>query len=342
MDPRLSSEAPLSTVVEGTGSFAHTWPVVVKTEPVSPSPPEDPLPPMTEQPAWGEALDAVVKEEPDSPPPAGLPLMTPLFVLPVPVASAEIQQHQHVDHPELPQQAFVLPPPQHYVSVVAPASIHGTDSTEVLSLSERGENVPRTTQTAAAGDSSVANSTTPVQGGPQSPSASTSSPSISLHSEQSSHVAGAAVAPAAPEPRASTIWSALITPQGTIACGVLVLSDEEKRILKADGHAIPHRLPLSREEERALKNARKKIRNRISAQESRKRKQEYLHSLERKVTALTTENEAYKKKVAALENSCRSLKDELQEVKRAKRTVSTKSADAGKDIKIKEEIMDQY
>lgn len=63
---------------------------------------------------------------------------------------------------------------------------------------------------------------------------------------------------------------------------MVLLTEEEKRTLIAEGYAIPQRFPLSKSEERSLKKVRRKIKNKISAQESRRKKKEYLEELERR------------------------------------------------------------
>ncbi|KAL8222114.1 UNVERIFIED_CONTAM: Cyclic AMP-responsive element-binding protein 3-like protein 2 [Gekko kuhli] len=88
--------------------------------------------------------------------------------------------------------------------------------------------------------------------------------------------------------------------QGT---GPLILTEEEKRTLIAEGYPIPTKLPLTKAEEKALKKIRRKIKNKISAQESRRKKKEYMDSLEKKVECCSTENSELRKKVEVLENT---------------------------------------
>ncbi|CAL1534961.1 unnamed protein product [Lymnaea stagnalis] len=96
--------------------------------------------------------------------------------------------------------------------------------------------------------------------------------------------------------------------------GVLILSEEEKRTLISEGYPIPTKLPLTKQEEKNLKKIRRKIKNKISAQESRRKKKEYLEALEKRVEAYNHENNDLKKKVENLENNNRSLLGQLQKL----------------------------
>lgn len=116
----------------------------------------------------------------------------------------------------------------------------------------------------------------------------------------------------ATHPTRQPIHTPLISSQPKGSTGVLTLTEEEKRTLIAEGYPVPTKLPLTKQEEKSLKKVRRKIKNKISAQESRRKKKEYMDGLERRVTMLTNENSSYRDRLNALEDTNRELLKELQ------------------------------
>ncbi|XP_053556927.1 cyclic AMP-responsive element-binding protein 3 [Bombina bombina] len=82
-------------------------------------------------------------------------------------------------------------------------------------------------------------------------------------------------------------------------------------------------------EERALKRVRRKIRNKRSAQESRKKKKEYVDGLENRVTVCTAHNQQLQKKVQQLQKQNVSLLQQLRNLQDLLRQSGVKTTTAG-------------
>uniref|UniRef100_A0A9J7ZIU7 non-specific serine/threonine protein kinase n=1 Tax=Cyprinus carpio carpio TaxID=630221 RepID=A0A9J7ZIU7_CYPCA len=94
----------------------------------------------------------------------------------------------------------------------------------------------------------------------------------------------------------------------------IVLTDEERRLLTKEGATIPTHMPLTKAEERTLKRVRRKIRNKQSAQESRKKKKVYVDGLENRVAICTAHNQELQKKVEMLQKQNISLIEQLRKL----------------------------
>ncbi|XP_063346596.1 cAMP responsive element binding protein 3-like 3 like [Pelmatolapia mariae] len=94
----------------------------------------------------------------------------------------------------------------------------------------------------------------------------------------------------------------------------IVLTEEEKRLLAKEGVTIPQHMPLTKAEERTLKRIRRKIRNKQSAQESRKKKKVYVDGLENRVAICTAHNLELQKKVQMLQKQNMSLIEQLRKL----------------------------
>ena len=105
-------------------------------------------------------------------------------------------------------------------------------------------------------------------------------------------------------------------PSETGRGGIFSISEEEKRTLVQEGYPVPTRFPLTKAEERCLKKCRRKIKNKISAQESRRKKKEYLDSLELKLQTSITENSDLKKRLETLENNNKTLISQITKLQK--------------------------
>ncbi|XP_019961734.1 cyclic AMP-responsive element-binding protein 3-like protein 3-A [Paralichthys olivaceus] len=91
----------------------------------------------------------------------------------------------------------------------------------------------------------------------------------------------------------------------------LQLDEDEKTLLAKEGVNLPSKLPLSKFEEKVLKKIRRKIRNKRSAQESRKKKREYVDCLEGRMSACSAHNLELQRKIQQLEDTNHALLEQL-------------------------------
>uniref|UniRef100_A0A673VBR6 cAMP responsive element binding protein 3 n=1 Tax=Suricata suricatta TaxID=37032 RepID=A0A673VBR6_SURSU len=106
----------------------------------------------------------------------------------------------------------------------------------------------------------------------------------------------------------------------------LILTDEEKRLLEKEGLTLPGTLPLTKMEEQILTRVRRKIRNKKSAQESRRKKQLYMGGLESRVLKYTAQNLELQNKVQLLEEQNLSLLDQLRRLQAMVIQISNKTS----------------
>ncbi|XP_060889433.1 cyclic AMP-responsive element-binding protein 3-like protein 3-A [Labrus mixtus] len=109
----------------------------------------------------------------------------------------------------------------------------------------------------------------------------------------------------------------------------LVLNEDEKKLLAKEGVTLPDQLPLTKYEERILKKIRRKIRNKQSAQESRKKKKEYIDGLESRMATCNAHNQELQRKVSHLEKCNMSLMEQLRRLQALVMNTSNKPAQTG-------------
>ena len=126
----------------------------------------------------------------------------------------------------------------------------------------------------------------------------------------------------------------------------LHLTDEERKLLMEEGVDLPEDLPLTKAEERVLKKVRRKIRNKRSAMESRRRKKEYITTVEEqyesskgifwhlnpRVINISDENDELKKRVKFLEQQNRNLMSQLRKLQESVMSVSDLIIDKDRNL----------
>lgn len=123
-------------------------------------------------------------------------------------------------------------------------------------------------------------------------------------------------------------------PDGFLVYPDLQLTDEEQKLLDQEGVSLPNNLPLTKTEERILKKVRRKIRNKLSAQDSRRRKKEYIDGLESRVVACSAQNNELQRTVDQLEKHNVSLVAQLHKLQALIKQSVTKAAQTSTCIMI--------
>jgi hypothetical protein len=94
------------------------------------------------------------------------------------------------------------------------------------------------------------------------------------------------------------------------------LSPEDISLLRDEGYAIPDGA-LSKEQEKVLRQLRRKVKNKRLAASTRNKKKEYVLGLEERIEMCSTENKTLSRKVLSLENENRSLLQQLMDLRRS-------------------------
>ncbi|XP_059195274.1 cyclic AMP-responsive element-binding protein 3-like protein 4 [Centropristis striata] len=114
-----------------------------------------------------------------------------------------------------------------------------------------------------------------------------------------------------------------LSPDGDLLYPELQLTEEEQKLLTQEGVSLPNNLPLTKAEERILKRVRRKIRNKQSAQDSRRRRKDYIDGLESRAAACSAQNKELQRTVEQLEKRNMSLLTQLRQLQSLiKQTVS--------------------
>ncbi|KAF7652532.1 hypothetical protein LDENG_00095370 [Lucifuga dentata] len=116
------------------------------------------------------------------------------------------------------------------------------------------------------------------------------------------------------------------SPDGDMLYPDLQLTEEEQKLLTQEGVSLPSNLPLTKAEERILKKVRRKIRNKQSAQDSRRRRKEYIDRLEGRAAACSAQNRELQRTVEQLEKRNMSLLSQLRQLQSLIKQTASKGA----------------
>lgn len=109
------------------------------------------------------------------------------------------------------------------------------------------------------------------------------------------------------------------------------ITEEEMRLLAQEGHDADDYVnskELTTRQEKELKKVRRKIRNKRSAHESRKRRKEFMDNLQENYTSITEENKQLQSRVKELESQNSSLRSQIQKLKTFIAAASARTAQA--------------
>ncbi|XP_041737527.2 LOW QUALITY PROTEIN: cyclic AMP-responsive element-binding protein 3-like protein 4 [Coregonus clupeaformis] len=124
----------------------------------------------------------------------------------------------------------------------------------------------------------------------------------------------------------SVSTSSPTSPDSPLLYPDLTLTEEEQKLLNQEGISLPNNLPLTKAEERILKKVRRKIRNKQSAQDSRRRKKDYVDGLESRAAACSAQNKELQRTVEQLEKHNMSLLAQLRRLQSLIKQTVTKAA----------------
>eukprot|EP00045_Choanoeca_perplexa_P006420 m.54563 g.54563 ORF g.54563 m.54563 type:complete len:394 (-) comp13632_c0_seq1:190-1371(-) len=83
-----------------------------------------------------------------------------------------------------------------------------------------------------------------------------------------------------------------LNPEGTLGQFLTSITEEERRLIESEGVAVPLTGTLSANQNKELKRMRRKVKNKLSAKDSRRRRKEYLTQLEQENAELKAQLEA--------------------------------------------------